>query len=177
MDTKRLVILKRLCAWLEGVTPANINPGTGEAYEDDLDGKVVRGRTTVGEELEFPFLAILDVPKPADGKPVGEGRTRRKTPWTILVQGFVKDDKVNPTDPAEVLLGQVQARLAQLVTLNDRGDPVDKENYLLGRIIESLTIGDGIVRPADAQVSNNSFFYLPLIVETWFNPSNPYDLT
>lgn len=161
-DSKQLRILKKLCTWLTDL----------EGYDDPI--KVVRGKTKMGQENTLPFLSVLEAPKPLDTRPAGEGLTREED-WVLLVQGFVKDDKDNPTDPAYDLLAAVEARLARLIQINQsNGDPSYPEAYLLERIISGLIIGQGIVRPGDGQVSDNAFFFLPLTVKYVKNLKDPY---
>lgn len=176
-DSKKLQVMKLLTAHLQGMNPDANDPATGEAYEIDMRGdQVQRGRLVFGPDdtVDNPLLSILEAPKPIDPRAVGEAKLVRKSMWPLLVQGFVKDTKTNPTDPAYDLLAKTEQRLARIVQLDDQGDPMFPGEYLLDSSIFSLAIGEGIVRPSDPQVSPTAFFYLPLAVELVTDLRNPY---
>ena len=176
-DSKQLLILKAFTLHLEGMNPTAIDPGTEDNYLIDMRAKVVRGRTTLGaaEDDSPPVLSFLEKPSPEVGIPAGEQGVRRLENWTLLLQGFAPDDKKNPTDPAYLLKAQVEQRLSQIIEIDpSTGDPVFPDVYLLGSLIIGLTIGQGVVRPPDKQVSPTAFFYLPLIVKMKTDVSKPY---
>ena len=149
-DPFRLQVLKAITAALEQITPAN-------GYTNDMTGKVFRGRTMFGGADPVPLISVLEAPlqpesyeAPQDDKDVyGE--------MQLLVQGFVKDDPENPTDPAHVLLYEVKHALAKTKV---RGDVLG-----LGSKVDKLLIGGGVCRPADGQISDKTYFWLPVSVE------------
>lgn len=153
----QLVILKRLTKHLAGMT---VDGG----YGYDMTGKVYRGRTTFGAETTLPAIAILEAPEPAVGNPAGDANLVRNTPWQLIVQGFVPDDKDNPTDPAHMLKAYVTRRLAEIVATGGNGRPVNPDIYRLGGLISDLVIGNGVVRPPTKDVSDKAFFVLPVSV-------------
>lgn len=177
-DSKKLQVLKALTSHLEAINPTNIDPATDEAYVLDLRGNVSRGRTIFGESdvksITQPLVSILEAPRTTD--PVGVGdRITRSSLWQLLVQGFVKDQRENPTDPAYDLSAAVEMRLSRLIKVNERnGEAQYPEEYMLGGLVKDLRIGEGIVRPSDPQVSPTAFFYLPVGVELVTDLSNPY---
>ncbi len=174
MDSKKLAIMKALTTHLEGINPDFDHPGTDLPNTIDMRGKWFRGRIGFGAETVRPFGSILEAPKPLDPNAVGD-KANRSSKWTLLVQGFVVDDKENPTDPAYELLALTEARLARIIATEAKtGEPAYPEEYLLARKISGLILGEGIVRPADPQVSPTAFFYLPVTVELTTNVLNPY---
>lgn len=165
--SKQLAVLKRLTAHLEGT----------EVDGGDLTGRVFRGRTTLGTNIKYPALAMLEPPAPLQnpGDTAAEHGIKRSEGWRIALQGFAEDDPVNPSDPAYELKAKVEERLSQIILLEEEsGDPVFPNAYLLGRLINGLVIGQGIVRPPEANVSATAFFYMPLLVKIATNVSKPY---
>src|SRR5690606_2171657 len=104
-ESKRLTTLMALSDFLASeITTAN-------GYKHDLEDRVWRGRNKFDKDDEVPALAILDNPDPdrfprlAGGDwdyPLG------KEDWVLLIQGWVPDDKMNPTDPAYELMADTR---------------------------------------------------------------------
>lgn len=173
-DPKKLRILKALCDHLDGVNPLIKDPETGEAYEIDLRKHISRGRAIIGADETLPHVSFLENPRQANGQEAGADKIRRTDTWSLLVQGFAVDDKANPTDPAYVLNDIVAKRLAMIVEIDDEtGNPKFPDIHLLGGLILSMTIGQGVVRPPTANVSPTAFFYLPLDIKLVTDPRNP----
>lgn len=162
-DPYRLRVLKALTCHLEGISPEL-------GYDYELKGAVYRGRTVVGEDMKVPALSILESPRPDFGAYVGEDQARSEG-WALLLQGWVEDDKKNPTDPAYRLASAVENRLALIVLERDDGSgrPLDTLAYMLGRqedghtLISKFQFGPPVVRPPD-QSSSKAFFYMTLRV-------------
>lgn len=165
---KQLLILRRLTAHLEGITAAN-------GYTFDLAGRVHRGRTTYGEETAVPCLSVLEAPRPDDAvRAAGGDRLQRAEQWTLLLQGWVPDDKDNPTDPAYELKAAVEKRLSEVVVEDGLGRAVNPDAYMLGGLIVGMVIGPGVVRPPQEGVSGKAFFYLPLVIAMAADLRQPY---
>ena len=160
-DTFRLVVLKTLTSALEGIAVA-------DGYQHDMLGKVVRGRTTLtAEDGEPPVIAINEKPVfPENLQAESSGQSITKL--ELLIQGFAQDDRKNPTDPAYILLGDTQKRLAQEKARDDGFDILGFKNR-----ITAIRIGQGVVRPPDGVVSDTAFFWLPVTLEFSENQSNP----
>jgi hypothetical protein len=159
-EHKRLTILKALTKHLEGID--GLDP-----YEHDLRLKVFRGINIFGTELghEPPMLSILEGKATDYGNFADEYQTVRLDSWLLLVQGWVKDDPLNPTDPAYGLLADVEMRLSDIVaTKPSDGTPKYPGVYLLGGLISSLTLASPVVRPPEEGLSSKAFFYLPVLV-------------
>lgn len=155
-DSYRLTVLKRLTDHLKGTTPEN-------NYEFDLSDSVFRGRTTFGANDPIPMIAILENPRPDTGSYAGDGFEERKEFWSLLIQGWVDDDMLNPTDPAYALLDAVEHRLARLTATHGlTGNPLYPDEYLLGRSVADVMVLPGVCRPPMEQVSSKAFFYLPV---------------
>lgn len=169
-DTKKLAALKVLSSWLAGITPGN-------GYEFDLSGPaaISRGRTIIGADTPLPSLSILESPKPDVGLFAGFRGYTFSEDWLLLVQGWVADDKANPTDPAYALAAAVQKRLSGLIAEKASGSPVNPDVYMLGGRAATILIGPYVVRPPENQVSSKAFFFLPLRVGIQTDVSQPYD--
>lgn len=158
-EHKRLAIMKALTAHLEGINGV-------EPYEYDLRGKVFRGRNLFGEQAQDkpPIVSVLEGKATDYGQFAEEWQTVRLDSWLLLVQGWVKDDIVNPTDPAYGLLADVELRLSDIVAKKLDGKPKYPGIHLLGGLISSLTLASPVVRPPEDGLSSKAFFYLPVLV-------------
>ena len=147
-----LTVLKALTVSLEQIA-------TRGGYNYDLLGAVFRGRMIFSEDDPLPMLSISQPPKMPEEieAPTGEAVTVYRQPF--LIQGFVTDDPKNPTDPAYLLLDDVERRLSY--------ERKRDEGYNVlgfgGQVM--LHIGQGVVRSPDAVVSDTAFFWLPITLE------------
>lgn len=151
-DPIKLTILKALVDGLKTIAPAN-------GYDSDLsdfdpgDGndtaRVYRGRAFFGEGDPVPMVSVLEagfeddmVNEPADEVPTSEYW------WPMIVQGWVKDDPHNPTDPVYPLLADVRKYLA--AQLKRKGVDGWKSFFgMPGDVVTGLRFGGGRVRPAN----------------------------
>jgi hypothetical protein len=166
-DPLRLVVHKRLTALLETITYADFD-GTEIAMTD----RVYRGRGVFGDETPIPAISILESPIPEDtgAAPHGGGLATHR--WELVVQGFVRDDRRNPTDPAHILLAQVKQVLAQ-ETQKVHWDRAEDGILGLGRSVDDMQIGAGVVRPAD-ELSSKAYFWLVLTLKMVEDLTDPY---
>lgn len=155
-QSKRLAILKALSEHLKGIN--GVDP-----YDHDVSAAVFRGRTLFGEGYPLPMLSLLEGKATDYGDYADETNSVRKDSWLLLVQGWVADDPLNPTDPAYALMADVELRLSDLVA-TERGAPKFSGIYMLGGLISSLTVAQGVVRPPEDGLSTKAFFYLPVLV-------------
>jgi hypothetical protein len=157
----RLHVLRQLTACLKQITPAG-------GYVHDLSNKVYRGRTVFGSETEVPFVSILEVPIPLDQLSAPGDSALSAGGWDLLIQGFVEDDTKNPTDPAHVLMADVRKRLG-----------IERKRVrdfsILGmKEVTDMTIGPGVVRPPDADISSKAYFYLSVTLNLAEDLEDPY---
>lgn len=158
---KRLVVLNALQALLESVSETE-----GDAYT--LAGKVYRNRTLLGGEVHekpaLPAVTILEAPRAGINVFAGTEREARKDQWTILVQGMTADNRrtENGSDDIYYLCQDVERRLHRITAENQRGRPLYPEQYMLGGRITSVEIVAPIIRPPEAGVANNAFFYIAI---------------
>jgi hypothetical protein len=174
-------VLDALTEVVASITPAN-------GYTSDLgtfihtDGaemrRVYRGRAFFGDNDPLPMVAILERPDPADelAEPPRDSTTGTYD-WNLIVQGFVQDDKDDPTDPAYIILADIRHRLA--VERNRRDDsgripnPLGFGGRRKHNRIEELSFGPGVVRPAD-EVSAKAYFWLGVTLKTFEDPLFPF---
>lgn len=169
MISKKLKIMKALTEHLQGITPAWVDlPAEMAAVECpyDLSDSVFRGRVEFGDEVKEPFLAILEAPRQLDPFGAGTGRLIQDEDWTLLIHGFAKDNKKNPTDPAYDLMAWTQMRLARITMQNRNGSRggLYPDEWRLGGMITEIRYQIPIVRPGKDNVSDTAYFYLPISV-------------
>lgn len=169
-----------LCACLEEISPVHgfRSDLTEFVHEDGQPMKrVYRGRAFFGDNDPLPMVAILERPDPND--PLADpplGARKQSYEFNLIVQGFVEDDKSNPTDDADILLSDVKMRLARE---RDRKDPTGKLPDPLGfgprgaNRVEELSFGAGVVRPAD-EVSSKAYFWLGVTLKVIEDPLSPF---
>lgn len=157
----RLRVLKALSACLETVNPPN-------GYQFDMRGRVFRGRIRYGDNDPIPMISILEAPIPLDVVQSRGANSSSTGVWELLVQGFVPDDSVNPTDPAHHLMAEVKSVLAK-EKIRDRGHNM---LGLSGRVVE-MEIGQGSVRPPD-EATDKAFFWLTLSLRIGEDLLDPY---
>ena len=170
----RLRVLEAITESLKQITPAN-------GYKHDLSENVFRGRLWYGEDDPLPLVSIVDDPLPVTQMMSGAGAqgdgTESTGAWTLLIQGFIEDDKINPTDPAQYLMADVKKRLAferQRKTGSTTHGGGRYNAFGMGGDVESLTIGAGVVRPPDYDVSAKAYFWLTLTITVNEDLLDPY---
>lgn len=175
-DSHKLIMLKSLTAGLKTITPAN-------GYQSDLgdfdpgDGgtmsRVFRGRVAFGDSDPVPMVSVLEAVTETEAlgvQPVGEATQVYE--WPLLLQGWVRDDQENPTDPAYVLLADVRQYLARLAKRVKKMD-----NDILGvgpELLHDLQFSGGLVRPAD-ETNAYAGFWLTLRLTIVDRAENPYE--
>lgn len=162
----RLEIQHRLTKLLATIT-------LGNGYHVDVGDNVFRGRGVFGDETPIPALSILEVPIPLDQLPPPLGSAKSSGGWELVVQGWVKDNKVNPTDPAHVLLADVKRCLA-IESKKTNWDSPSDGILGLGLSVTALYIGTGVVRPPE-EVSAKAYFWLTITLELAEDLEQPYE--
>jgi len=175
----KLRAMRAVTAALKEVTPdngyvcdlADFDPGDGAMME-----RVYRGRDTFGPGDPETMVSVLEGVEP--GEDVAEAPVN--TPiagywWSILVQGWVPDDRDHPTDPAYLLLADVRQRLiaekSRKLPGSHQPDP-----FGLGpgkNRVEDIRVGPGVVRPPD-RLSDKAWFWLRLELRIVDNAADPY---
>lgn len=132
-------------------------------FNTDCKG-VWRGRTVFGAETPTPMIALLEAPRADIGNAALEDGTISKSDWTILVQGFAPNDPENPLDPAYRFLADVELQFGKMSATrrNGMGGGQYPEYYMLGGLINGLTLEQAVVRPPQEGVSATAFFYQPV---------------
>lgn len=162
VDPFRLRVTKAISATLEAVNPDN-------GFEYDLRGVVTRGRTRIGENEPVPMVTILEAPIPLEWKFRNGDNDHGSGNWELLVQGFVPDDKINPTDPAHRLMAEVKH-----VLIGEKRRDRGRNAFGLGGKVMEVFVGQGAVRPPEF-ASDKAFFWLTLTLKLAENLDNPYE--
>lgn len=173
-DPFRLRLLKAISATLKSVTVSNGYTVDLDDYTDSAGRtaqRVFRGRDEFGANDPLPMLSILEDPLARDpnnayaDSPVTTGEYR------ILIQGFVDDNKENPTDPAHYLAADVIKAL--VVAKINKFDIFG----LGGKMpcVTKMSIGQPVVRPADDTVSSVAFFFVMVTLTLVEDLEKPYD--
>lgn len=162
-DPVKLQIAKAVTSGLKTITPANgyvsdmsdYDPGDGATTE-----RVYRGRAFFGDNDPVPMLSVLEAG--FDDEVVNESTANKPTSeywWPLIVQGWVEDDKVHPTDPVYVLLADVRKYLA---TQMRRRDPEGNTLFfgLDSKLVTGVRFGGGRVRPASESSAYAGFHLL-----------------
>lgn len=172
-ESKRLACLIALTSYLAG----EINIGNG--YKHDLGAtSVLRGRHRVDNDDPLPCISIVESPNP-DRFPNRAGdqdhnEVVQRDNWTLLVQGWAKDDKEHPTDTAYELMADVKKALAKIMRENpEHGTPMFPAAYRLGGLVMGLEFEAGTVRPPDEQ-SAKAFFWMRVILKFVEDVNDPY---
>ncbi len=144
--------------------------------------RVFRGRVLFGADDPLPMVAILENPHAnLDAAESPRGSQVQGLPWDLLIQGFVEDDKENPTDPAHLLMADVKLVLVrERAKLQRQGTaPITAAGRtnpnLLGMngVVDDIQIGGGVVRPPD-ETSAKAMFWLPVALQMVEDLSNPF---
>lgn len=169
----RLRVLEAITDCLSEITVAN-------GYRHDLANAVFRGRIWYGDDDPLPMVSILEDPLPNNQSQSGQGAhgdgTDSHGSWTLLVQGFAVDDKKNPTDPAHYLMADVKKCLVQQRKRKTRSahGAGEYNPFGMGGVVENITIGAGVVRPPDYDVSAKAYFWLTLTITITEDLEDPY---
>lgn len=163
-DPFRLRVLKELTTLIESISK-------NDGYNYTLAGKVVRGRLMFSAETDpLPLVAINEAPLPDESQAVPPASPTWTGPWVIYIQGWVDDDKQNPTDPAHYLLADVRKVLAQERTRAYRANNI---LGMGGRVLD-IRFGGCVVRPAEEFVSAYANFLMSVTLEIAENLNDPY---
>lgn len=152
-DPIRLKCLKGVTSALERINPAN-------GFAADLRGAVFRGRVFFGSDDPIPMIALFEPPVTEPRDQGGKQGTVSTGPWALIIQGFVKDDKLNPLDPAYELAADVLTVLAE-ERARTKADGRTADMFGMGGFIQKMTIGNPIVRPSD-EISPTAYFWITL---------------
>lgn len=166
IEPLRLRVLKAMTAALKEISTAN-------GYHTELLEHVYRGRTIFGENDPLPLASILEVPIPLDQTPPPTDSEFSSGGWELMVQGFIEDDPVDPTDPAHFFMADVKKRLAIEKRKALEMEP-EKGIFGLGNFVTGMRIGSGVVRPPD-EISAKAYFWLTITLDMVEDLADPYE--
>lgn len=171
--TLRLELCRRITSALEEINPEN---GYINDLRPDEEGRprVVRGRLHFGDSDPKTMVTIMeppmpDVPLSTRNQP---DNPNRKIDFDLLIQGWTRDDPVNPTDPTYILVAEVQQRLAQ-----EKLKPSVRSGHFglfgFGSEVMSMEIGPPVIRPNEF-ISEEGVFFFSLKFNIAENVSKPF---
>lgn len=155
----RLRVLQALTAQMKTVTPANGYLANLADYTDEANrpaARVFRGRSMYGESDLLPFVSILEDPRPVENMHATGNRTQQVGEWKLLIQGFAKEDPVNPLDPAYFLMADIIK--AVIAAKAQRHDILGLGSTM--PCVTDLKITQATARPADGEVSDVAFCFV-----------------
>lgn len=176
---KKLRILRKLTALLEGINPDNIDPATGDPYTLDLRGKVFRGISVLTVDKAEDTISILEMPRQEITSPTDSGLVRNDQ-WMLMLQGWPADDPENPSDSAYLLAAMCEQRLSRILVEKPHGrGPEFPDDFRLGKTgddyeLTTFTFMPGVVRPPEDTASRLAMFYMPLVLGVKVNVADPY---
>ena len=165
-DPFRLRVQKAMCEAFKQITVAN-------GFRSDLASSVFRGRTLFGDDDPLPMISILEEPIAPEANLSSDAGSTASGDYVLMVQGFLQDDKDNPTDPAHVLMADVKKRLVEL-KLDER---LDDRVFRFGpkaNTVVGVSWDGGVVRPAD-EVSAVAYFWLRVTLDRAEDQLNPFE--
>jgi hypothetical protein len=159
---KQLRIMRKLSALLEATS--------------GFEGiKCWRGKAVLTGKDTADTLSLLEAPRPIVGSPAAEQGVKRDETWTLLLQGWPVDDPAEPSAPAYWMKAACEQQLSLVIAELPNGVQRRDDVYMLGGDISSLTIGQGVVRPAGEEgASRLAMFYIPLIIGLQTDVRNPF---
>lgn len=163
----RLRIQRKFTEILE--TATFTYPYAAGVVTSPMAGKVFRGRVIFGDDDPLPMLSLLEVPIPLDQVPSPPDSEFSSGRWELLVQGFVDDDPLNPTDPAHWLMAEVKRVLAE-----ERKKNSDFRLFDMGKKVRNMWVGPGVVRPPD-EISAKAYFWLNVTLELVEDLADPFE--
>lgn len=174
----KLQVLHALTDAFKTITPAN---GYQFNLADFVDGdgvtvsRVYRGRPWFGDSDPIPMISILEAGDPFDIIVEAQSSASiAENDWQLNVQGFVYDDKANPTDPGYRLLADLRQCLAVEAARKINGRQPNPLGFGTGKNkVVSLRFGSGTVRPAD-DISSKAWLWLPVTLRIVEHASDPY---
>lgn len=151
---------------------ADFDPGDGVT-----SARVFRGRPAFGDSDPLPMVSILEMPElPTDIADPPPGTRANEYWWWQIIQGWVEDDRENPTDPAYVLLADIRRRLIAEKSRKLAGASYGELDILgLGNgFVQDIYVGSGVVRPP-SDMSPNAWLSLRVGLRIVDDASKPYD--
>ena len=182
MDPTKLIIAKKLTDLLrQEIGPEGCMFDMRSVPRQDdpnvIQHRVFRGRTDFGDSDPVPCISILEAPldprSQTEVASAGYNREMQINEWLFFIQGWIVDDKENPTDPAYRLAGAIEWQLGKVYATNSRGNATYPDIYMFGRLVSAIRVGQSVVRPPD-DLSSYAYCYLPVVLTLAGDVSKPF---
>ena len=170
----RLRVLRAISAELKTIRPSNgFVHDLGDELDEDgaIAEHVLRGITQLGKDDPLPALTLLEDTRAAEDGLDADGSATMVNPWRLCIMGFVDDSGAHPTDAAHYLVAEV------IQVLADQKRNASDDLFGMGDFepcITGIHIGQPLVRPAEAGVSDVAFFFLPFTLDLVEDLENPF---
>lgn len=177
-DPFRLRVQKKVCDQIKTVTPDNGYNHDLSDYLDEDDATITKERVFRGVERfddeihPRPMVAVIEHPRNTDLLLSGSGGGDSVGKYQLMVQGFVVDNDLHPTDAAHKLCAEVVQALVKARVQYDMFGMGDREP-----MIETFAIGQPVVRQAvhdDQVVIDCAWFAFPLTLTLIEDLENPF---
>lgn len=165
----RLAVLRALCDEFKSISPANgyIHDLSDFVVDGRTERRIFRGRTSFGAGDPLPMLSMLeDTRQDQTMNAPTTTATVGAVEWQLAIMGFVDDNMDDPTDSAHFLSAEVMQHLGSI-----RAQGPDQTRGRPGNILGfgsevpcvlEVAVGQPVVRPAEAGVSDTAFFFIPV---------------
>lgn len=158
-DSFRLRVMKGISAALKEITVDNAFIHDMGDFEDSAGRtaeRVFRGRDFFGENDPLPMLSVLEDPRAPEPFNGSTTSAKSQNTFRVLIQGFVKDDKQHPLDPAYALSAEV---IQALVAAKQSSTGILGLNKAMrAPCVMGMSIGQPVHRPGRDEVSDHAYF-------------------
>jgi hypothetical protein len=176
-DPFRLRVMKGICAALKTITVENGYQHDMGDFEDSAGRtveRVFRGRDFFGDNDPLPMLSILEDPRSPEGLNGSTTSGKSQNPFRVLIQGFTKDDKKNPLDPAYMLSADT---IKALVSAKQASTGILGLNQpLRAPCVMGMSIGQPVHRPGNDEISEHAYFLVGVTLILAEELERPFDL-
>lgn len=174
-DAFRLRLMKGITEALKQITPANGYTHDLSDYTDSAGRtaeRVFRGRDVFGQNDPLPMLAILEDPRAPEAFNGSTTSAKAQNTFRVLIQGFVRDDKNHPLDPAYALAAEAIKVIAVAKAANS--GILGLNQKMRSPCVTSVQIGQPVHRPGKDEVSEHAYFLFGLTLLLAEDLENPF---
>lgn len=175
LDPFRLRVMKGVCDVLKSITVANGYAHDMADFQDSAGRtaeRVFRGRDFFGDNDPLPMLSVLEDPRSPEAMNGPTTSAKSQNTLRLLIQGFTKDDKSHPLDPAY----RLSADTIKAIAAAKRSDTgvLGLNRPLRAPCVMAVSIGQPIHRPGGDDVSDHAYFLVGLTLLLAEDLENPF---
>ena len=176
-DSFRLHLMKGICAALKRIQPTNGYDHDLSDYTDSAGRtaeRVFRGRDIFGDNDPRPMVSVLEDPRAPEPFNGSTTSSKSQNTFRVLIQGFVKDDKDHPLDPAYALSAEVVKCLVEAKQAQSGVLGLNKP--LRAPCVQAFSIGQPVHRPGKDEISDCAYFLVGVSMLLAEDLENPFAL-